>query len=269
MYIDFYNSKTHKVPLKIQDFLSSLPQSVIKGEEASVPDNVVRKMLKVANVNEKDIFYDLGYGNNNTIAIAAKEFRVKRSVGIDIRKPASRSHKRLLKRNSKLKIICDDIRTTKISDATVLLFWFTDPEIFDLMTSRVENELKDGARIITIWSPLDLMLPTKTEFPFFVCEKPFKYAKNIQEQIKAIYGNPCIDFTASWLLVEKYLHELEVVPKQYLRFVNILQSMIIWINAWNLEVACEDEIPPPVQTYIGILKTFFNIDLSDMIHKNK
>jgi hypothetical protein len=60
---------------------------------------------------------------------------------------------------------------------------------------------------------------------------------------------------------------LEVVPKQYLRFVNMLQSMIIWINAWNMGVACEDEIPPPVESYIGILKTFFNIDLSDMIHK--
>jgi hypothetical protein len=30
-------------------------------------------------------------------------------------------------------------------------------------------------------------------------------------------------------------------------------------------VACEDEVPPPVQTYIGILKTFFSVDLSEMI----
>src|ERR687887_351327 len=203
--------------LKIQDFISSLPQSVVKGEDISIPDNVARKILKLANVHKTDIFYELGCGNNNT----------------------------------------------------VLLFWFTDPDIIDQMIKRFENELESGARIITIWSPLDLMLPAKTEFPFFVCEKPFKYAKNIKQQIKAIYGNPCIDFTASWLLAEKYLHELEVVPTQYLRFVNMLQSVIIWINAWNIGVACEDEIPPPVQTYIGILKTFFNIDLSDMIHKIK
>jgi hypothetical protein len=44
-----------------------------------------------------------------------------------------------------------------------------------------------------------------------------------------------------------------------------LHSMIIWINAWNSGVACEKEVPPPVTTYIGILKTFFNIDLSTMI----
>jgi hypothetical protein len=43
--------------------------------------------------------------------------------------------------------------------------------------------------------------------------------------------------------------------------------MIIWINAWNMGVACEEKIPPPVETYIGILKAFFDIDLSDMISK--
>ena len=258
------------MPLKIQDFLSSLPQSVVKGEEISISDSVVKKMLKIANVNKKDIFYELGYGNNNSITIAVKEFKAKRAVRIDIRKPTStKSRKRISKINDRIEIINGDVRTTNISDATVLLLWLTDPGIIDLMINRVENELEDGARIITIWSPPGLMLPTKTEFPFFVCEKPFKYAKNLKDQIKAIYGNPCIDFTASWLLVEKYLHELEVVPKQYLRFVNMLQSMIIWINAWNMGVACEDEIPPPVEAYIGILKTFFNIDLSDMIHKTK
>jgi hypothetical protein len=34
-----------------------------------------------------------------------------------------------------------------------------------------------------------------------------------------------------------------------------------------MNVACEDEVPPPVHTYIGILKTFFNIDMSSMIEK--
>jgi trans-aconitate methyltransferase len=262
--------RANKLPLKIQDFISSLPQSVVKGEDISIPDNVARKILRIANIRKTDIFYELGYGNNNTVTIAAKEFKVKRAVGVEIRKAMSmKAHKRIPKINNSIEIIKGDIRTIDISDATVLLFWFTDPDIIDQMINRFENELENSARIITIWSPPDLMLPTKTEFPFFVCEKPFKYAKNIKQQIKAIYGNPCIDFTASWLLVEKYLHELEVVPRQYLRFVNMLQSMIIWINAWNMGVTCEDEIPPPVQTYIGILKTFFNIDLSDMIHRTK
>jgi hypothetical protein len=48
-----------------------------------------------------------------------------------------------------------------------------------------------------------------------------------------------------------------------------LQGMVIWINAWNMGVACEDEVPPPVQTYVGILNTFFSIDLSSMIIERK
>jgi len=34
-----------------------------------------------------------------------------------------------------------------------------------------------------------------------------------------------------------------------------------------MNIACEDEVPPPVQTYIGILKIFFNIDMSSMIKR--
>jgi hypothetical protein len=66
-------------------------------------------------------------------------------------------------------------------------------------------------------------------------------------------------------MAERYINELDVVPAQHRRFVNILQSMIIWINAWNTGTACENEIPPPVNSYMGILRTFFGLDLSDLI----
>ena len=153
----------------------------------------------------------------------------------------------------------------QISDASVLLLWFTNPRIIGQMIKRFEIELYDGARVITLWSPLELMVPTRAEFPFFVCKKPFNYAENLPEQIKAIYGTTCIDFNASWSLADRYICALEVVPGEYRRFLNMLHSMIIWINAWNSGVACENEIPPPVTTYIGILKTFFNIDLSTLV----
>jgi hypothetical protein len=45
--------------------------------------------------------------------------------------------------------------------------------------------------------------------------------------------------------------------------LNILQSLIIWFNARELGIACENEIPPPVKSYVEILKYFFNIDLTD------
>jgi hypothetical protein len=34
-----------------------------------------------------------------------------------------------------------------------------------------------------------------------------------------------------------------------------------------MHLTCEEQIPPPVESYLGILRTFFNIDLSDMFEK--
>jgi hypothetical protein len=207
----------------------------------------------------------LGCGTNNTIRIAAQEFKVKKSVGIEIRKSLATKTRNNIAGIANAQIITQDIRKVRITDASVLMLWFTNPRIIGQMIKRFEIELSDGARVITLWSPLELMVPTRAEFPFFVCKKPFNYAENLSEQIKAIYGTTCIDFNASWLLADRYICTLEVVPGEYRRFLNMLHSMIIWINAWNSGVACENEIPPPVTTYIGILKTFFNIDLSNLV----
>jgi trans-aconitate methyltransferase len=253
--------------LELGDFLSSLPQTVIKGERVSLTDNVVRKIFKFAKLKKSDVFFHLGCGEGNAVDIAAKEFGVKKSVGVEVDKSISDTARRKISGITNAYIINADVRRADISDATVLLFWFNDPDIVDAMTKRFRKELMDGARVITIWAPLGMTIPDKVEFPFLINKKPFKKAKTMQEQIRSIYGTDCIDFTASWLLAERYIDALEVTPPAYRRFVNILQSMVIWINAWNMNVACEDEVPPPVQTYSGILKTFFNIDISSMMEK--
>lgn len=253
--------------MELGDFLSSLPQSVLSGERVSLSDSVIRKILIFAKLKKSDIFCHLGCGEGNAVAIAAKEFGAKKSVGIEIDKSLADKAVKNIAGIKNAYIINADIRKADISDATILLFWFSNSDFVDALTKRFSKELKDGSRVITIWAPLGMTLPDKVEFPFFVNKKPFRRAKSIQQQIRSIYGTDCIDFTASWLLAQKYIDALEVTPNEYRRFVNILQSMVIWINAWNMNVACEDEVPPPVQTYIGILKTFFNIDMSSMIER--
>jgi trans-aconitate methyltransferase len=254
--------------LELDEFLSTLPKSIVAGEAVSLPDRVVRKIFKFVRLKKSDVFYHLGCGEGNAVAIAAKEFGVKKSVGIEIKKSAAAKARKQVAGIGNAEIVNADIRKADISDATVLLFWFSDPDMVDSMTERFKK-LKDGTRVITIWAPLGMTLPDKIDFPFFESKKPFKRAQSIRQQIKAVYGTECIDFTASWLLAERYIDALEVVPGEYRRFVNMLQGMVIWINAWNMGVACEDEVPPPVQTYVGILKTFFNVDLTGMIKAQK
>ena len=253
--------------MELGDFLSSLPQPVTKGEKLSLTDNVVRKIFKFAKLKKSDVFYHLGCGEGNAVAIAAKEFSVKKSVGVEVDRSISAIARRKIAGITNVHIVNADVRKVDISEATILLFWFNEPDIVDAMTKKFRKELRDGARVITIWAPLGRTIPDKVKFPFLINKKPFKQAKTLQQQIRSIYGTDCIDFTASWLLAERYIGALEVTAPAYRRFVNILQSMVIWINAWNMNVACEDEVPPPVQTYIGILKTFFNIDMSSMLEK--
>ncbi len=228
--------------MKINDFISTLPRSVINGNTIRLPDNVLRRIFELARLNKKDIFYDLGCGNSNAIYIASREYKVKKAIGIEKRKIAVRETLKKTQGIKNVVVINEDIRRVDLSDGNVFLFWFHD----DKITKKTD----------------------KIDFPFFVSQTPFKFANSIEEQIKAVYGHKCLDFTAAWLLGDKYLESLEVVPAKYKRFLNILYSMIIWINAWNMEVACEDQIPPPVESYLGILKTFFNIDLSSLIENS-
>ena len=251
--------------MRIKKFISSLPQSVLTGDEITLYPGPIRKLLEFANLGNSDIFYHLGCGSSESIRIAHDEFRVKKSIGVEINKKEAINAQEKISHLQNAQIINKDMRKINLSDATVIFFWFTDDTLIDQMIRKFEIELRDGARLITIWSPPDLMIPSKTEFPFMLCQKPFKYAKDIAEQITTICGASCIDFTASWYLAERYIYNLESVEERYVRFVNIFQSLIIWINAWNAGIACEEDIPPPVESYIGILKTFYNIDLTSLI----
>ncbi|MGI0020506.1 MAG: SAM-dependent methyltransferase [Nitrososphaera sp.] len=249
--------------MNIDEFLSTLPENVVKGREVELADGVVKKMFKLAGLRKGDVFYHLGCRQGNAVKIAAKEFGVKKAVGIELdEKLAAKARKKVAGIKSAA-IEQGDMLKADISPATVVMFWFSDPATVDAMVKKLRT-LKDGARVVTVWSPPGMMMPDKVEFPFFVCKKPFKRARSVRQQIKAVYGTECIDFTASWLLAERYIDALEVVPGEYRRFVNMLQSMVIWINAWNMGISCEDGVPPPVQTYLGILREFFGLDLSDM-----
>lgn len=255
--------------MDISEFVSSLPENVLTGDDISLPESVIRKIFSFGEINSDDVFYHLGCGAGNTVQIAAKEFGVKRSIGVEKRSEIASVARKGISRLKNAQLIVDDIRNVSLSDATVVLFWFNDEQIVDQMTAKFKNETMDNIRILTILSPLGLIKPSKVNFPFFMTTKPFEFYNGLQEQIETIHGTKCLDFTGSWNLANRYVTELDVVAGEYQRFVTMVQCMVIWINAWNMGIACESEIPPPVTAYIGILKEFFNLDLSSMIQSSQ
>ena len=162
------------------------------------------------------------------------------------------------------KFLCKDVLTAKIDDATAILFWFTDIEVIEQMKKRFES-LQDGCRIITIWSPLPDCLPTQVDFPYIMNQVPFKHA-NLRKQLLAVFKIKCIDFVTAWEYAERYTKAIAPHNVENDRFLTILQSLVIWINAKNLGITGEDDIPIPIKNYMGILKKFFGIEVEHLLN---
>lgn len=255
--------------MKIEEYLASLPQSILSGQEVQLPDNALREIFQFAGLGKDDIFYHLGCGNGKGISIALEEFGVKKAVGIDADKEKIGVATKLLKEKnlSNYTLQCKDIRQVDLSDATVILFWFADQQIIEDMMDKFSS-LKKGCKIITIWGPLPGCLPDKVEFPYILNTVPFKKANDLKEQLLAVFGTDCVDFVTAWEFAERYTKAIGLPEAGNDRFLTILQSLVIWINAKNLGVACGDDIPQPIRTYISILKTFFNIDVEHLLNKH-
>ena len=251
--------------VKIEEFLKSLPNNIISGDDVQLPEYSFRRIFKFLDLNEKDIFYHLGCGDGKGIAIASEEFNVKKAVGVENNKENIQQAEKLLKKKNlkNIELLFEDIKTAKINDATVVLFWFTDNDIIETMMKKFES-LQHGSRIITIWGPLPGCLPAKVDFPYIINTVPFKSA-DLKEQLLAIFDTKCIDFVTAWEYAERYTKAIGSLNSDNDRFLTILQSLIIWINAKNLGIACGNEIPEPIKNYMGIIKTFFGIEVEHLL----
>lgn len=251
--------------MKIEEYLKSLPESIVSGEEVQLPEKSFRDIFNFLKLEKNDIFYHLGCGDGTGIAIALKEYQVRKAVGIDNNPDKIKLAKNILDKNKiQGKLICDDIQNVDISDATAILFWFTNEDIINNMMNKFKD-LKAGARIITIWGPLPDCLPEKVKFPYIINLVPFKKANSLQEQVLAVFGVKCVDFVTAWEFAERYTKAISTPEVENDRFLTIIQTLVIWINAKNLGVSCGEKIPESIKTYIDIMKTHFNIDFEHLL----
>lgn len=255
-----------KTKMKLEEYLQTLPSSILSGNDVQLPEHSFREIFEFANLSKDDVFYHLGCGDGKGLAIALEEFGVRKVIGIDIdRKKIEHANSLLQEKNlDQGHVICKDVTDAIFDDATVILFWFTDVLIIEKMMEKFEK-LKHGCKIITIWGPLLGCLPDKVDFPYIINQVPFKPAKDLKEQLLAIFGTNCVDFVNAWEFAERYTKAIGSPEAGNDRFLTILQSIVIWINAKNLGVACTDEIPPAIKNYMGILRNFFNIEVEHLL----
>ena len=251
--------------MKIEEYLETLPKNLLSGEDVQLPEKSFREIFKFSNLGKDDIFFHLGCNNEKGIEIAINEFKVKKAIGIDNNlEKIQNTQKNIDEKKINAKVIHQNIQESNISDATVILFWFTDENIINEMMEKFEK-LKPETKIITIWGPLPNCLPDKVNFPYIVNKVPFKKAENLQAQLLAVFGVKCIDFVTAWEFAERYTKSISGSEVKNDRFLTIIQMLIIWINAKELGVVCTKEIPESIKTYMSIMKMHFDIDFEYLL----
>ena len=114
------------------------------------PQEVVDRMLELAEVSENDIVYDIGCGDGRIVITAAERYG-SRGVGIDIdpqRIAESRANAEKAGVSHLVEFIQQDALTVNVSDATVVTLYLlssSNVKLRPILTSQLEP----GARIVS------------------------------------------------------------------------------------------------------------------------
>lgn len=125
------------------------------------PQDVVERMLALAQVKKGDVVYDLGSGDGRIVITAAKKYGVK-AVGFEIDPDLLRQSRESIRKEGleKLAEIREqDILTVDLSAATVVTMYLL-PEVNLRLRPNVLRQLKPGSRVVSHdfdmgdWKPL-------------------------------------------------------------------------------------------------------------------
>jgi len=192
---------------KRESLFDDIPIEIF-GEEDGQPIRLtnpeIRRMLRLASADNNDIFYDLGCGFAQNLIIAASEFGIKESVGVE--EDESRfliAQKRIDKwiasgRISKNQIKVKFDTTERLIEGKVpgadlkkasIIYYGLDPlvpltfkrrsviESEFIQDALVRSGIKDSCNIITYFHNgiFTVIMPSSIDYPFYLYEYPFDH----------------------------------------------------------------------------------------------
>jgi tRNA G37 N-methylase Trm5 len=127
------------------------------------PQEVVDKMLELAEVKKGDVVYDLGCGDGRIVVTAAKKFGVK-AKGFDIDPQRVKESKENVEKNKVGELATieqKDVFTLDLSEANVITLYLL-PSLNVKLIPQLEK-LKPGSRIVSHDFDMKGVKPKKTE----------------------------------------------------------------------------------------------------------
>jgi len=128
------------------------------------PQEVVDRMLELAQVKKGDVVYDLGSGDGRIVVAAAKKYGVK-AIGFEIDpERIKESHENIKKAGvgHLVEIRQQDIRTVDLSGASVLTMYLL-PEVNLMIRPNIWQQMKPGSRVVSHDFDMGDWKPAKVE----------------------------------------------------------------------------------------------------------
>jgi SAM-dependent methyltransferase len=114
------------------------------------PQNVVERMLEVAQVKPGETVYDLGSGDGRVLIAAAQRFQA-RGVGIELSERAAKAsvqRSKELQLDQQIRIVHGNLLEADLSEADVVTIYLLTKSN-DMLRPNLEKYLKVGARVVS------------------------------------------------------------------------------------------------------------------------
>jgi SAM-dependent methyltransferase len=165
--------KIRRLTLIVAMCLATMPLIGISGPERGqeslapyvpTPQDVVERMLEIAQVTSKDVLYDLGCGDGRIVITAAKKYGAH-GMGVDIdpqRIKESNENAKTAGVQHLVKFVQQDALTVNVAPASVVTLYLL-PDSNRKLRANLTKQLKPGSRVISHAFDMDEWEPAKVE----------------------------------------------------------------------------------------------------------